>query len=261
MTFSPRKSLSQNFLIDKNIANKIVDRANVQEDDVVCEIGPGKGILTQALLERGARVIAVEIDERLTPTLNALKARFPRLEIIWGDFLDLSEDLGTKVVANLPYHITTPILAKLLLQHRKLSTLTLMVQREYAHRLRAKPNTPEYGSLTLFAQCYSSIERPFFVSRHCFSPKPSVDSAVVHLALKPPPLEEAQMDSFHAFVRRGFSQRRKMLSNALSDPNAAAALSRLGLNPKARAEALSLEQFLSFYAALRPEKKKASPCA
>ncbi len=184
---------------------------------------------------------------------------YPQLEIVHRDILKLtSEEIAQekcKVVANLPYHITTPILTKLLPFYAHISTMTMMIQKEYADRLCASPNEPNYGSITLFCQCYGKVSPCFSVSRHCFSPKPLVTSSVIHIQLHKPPLPDAEMPLFHNFVRGGFGKRRKMLCNALSHLYSSAvvqqALKDLNIDPKARAETLSLQQFLALFSLLR----------
>jgi 16S rRNA (adenine1518-N6/adenine1519-N6)-dimethyltransferase len=255
---APKKGLSQNFLIDGNIVRKIVAAANVVPGDIVLEIGPGPGSLTQALLEAGAHVLAVEMDKVLAETLERLQTPEKSLHIFCQDILDFSlqENLvpllknnkKAKVIANLPYHLTTPILAMLIPHHQLFSSLTVMVQEEVGRRYTANPNTSEYSSFTIFLQFYSNPTYSFTVSRQCFYPVPKVDSAVVTLYLKPPPLDEAAAVNFFRITRTSFEHRRKMLRaslRSLYDPLVVTqALEKIGLNPLARPETLSLEDFL-----------------
>lgn len=243
----PKKGLSQNFLIDSNIVAKIIAEAVVAPGDYVLEIGPGPGALTEALVNQGAEVVAVELDSVFA---SALK-RFP-LTVYHEDILSFSlEKLKRKgkVVANLPYHITAPILTKLVPRRDLFTTLTVMVQEEVARRLTAKPKTGDYGSLTVFLNFYSNLRYAFRVSRSCFYPAPNVDSAVVTLTLKEPPAIDEE--SFFRLVRTAFGQRRKMLKNTLAPLYGAEPLARAfektGIDPKSRPEELGLDAFLSLF--------------
>lgn len=258
---SPRKGLSQNFLIDGNIVRKSMALANVSANDVILEIGPGPGALTEALLESGAFVIAVEKDPVLASALQRLTGSQGRLDIFCDDILTfplvetllsrLPEDKKFKGLANLPYHLTTPILTRLVPLHFLFSSLTLMVQEEVARRLIALPGTSDYSSITLFLNFYATVSYGFPVSHHCFYPAPSVDSAVIHLRLHPPPLETHQIESFFQLTRHAFGQRRKMLRTSLKalypSQQVEAALSQIGQNPLARPELLSLDDFIRLY--------------
>lgn len=253
-----KKGLSQNFLIDGNILRKILKTASIQPGDQVLEIGAGPGALTQCLLEAGASVTAVEIDPIFAKALNRLQTSPPRLHIIAQDVLKVSLDElllshPWKVVANLPYHITTPILTKLLPLYPRIKSVTAMVQKEVAFRLVAAPRTPEYGSLTLFAHFYSTPHHSFTVAPTCFYPQPKVDSSIVHFELKKPPQNISQ-EEFFELTRTSFQQRRKMLRvslKALHAPQVVeAALTAIGISPLARPEELSMEQFLQFYGQL-----------
>lgn len=258
---APKKGLSQNFLIDGNIIRKIVLTAQVQPEDLVLEIGPGPGSLTQALLEAGAHVIAVEKDRVLAEALKRFQSPSQpgQLEIFSQDIMDFPFDLlikkgkQFKVIANLPYHLTTPILARLITEHPLFSSLTLMVQEEVARRFTASPHTKEYGSFTVFLRFYSDPLYAFSVSRHCFYPEPDVDSAIVHLKLKEPPFHENQ-ESFFKLTRTAFEQRRKMLRSSLkhlyTPQIICESLEQIGQNPLARPEDLSLQDFLHLYSIL-----------
>lgn len=259
----PKKGLSQNFLIDGNIIRKIASAANVEPNDLVLEIGPGPGALTQALLECGAIVVAVEKDPTLARNLDRLQTTDGRLHIFCEDFLEfqleerlialLKKGQKAKVIANLPYHLTTPILTLLAPLHRLFSSLTLMVQEEVGRRLTALPNSSEYSSLTVFLRFYSLPSYGFTVSRHCFYPVPNVDSAVVLLNLQPPALTE-HVEEFFKMTRTAFEHRRKMLRaslRSLYEPQKITqALESIGINPLARPETLSLEQFIALFAEL-----------
>jgi 16S rRNA (adenine1518-N6/adenine1519-N6)-dimethyltransferase len=259
----PRKAWSQNFLIDGNIIRKIVKTAEVQEGDLVLEIGPGPGALTEALLEAQAHVIAVEKDPILAKGLLRLQTPNNTLTVIEGDILDLDiqstiaqrlqSSQKAKVIANLPYHITTPILARLIPERDLFSKLVLMVQDEVARRFTAKPHTSAYSSFTVFLEYYAYVQYAFGVSQNCFYPKPSVQSAVVSLTLhEPPPITDEE--GFFKMTRRSFEHRRKMLRASLPplylSENVTNALITLGLNEKARPEDLSLEEFVKLFVQL-----------
>lgn len=252
---SPRKGLSQNFLIDGNILRKIVHAAEVSTDDIVLEIGPGPGSLTELLLGAGATVIAVEKDVILAEALKRLDDK-GKLQVHCSDIMEfpirehfqkLLNGKKAKVIANLPYHLTTPILALLAPLHDIFSTLTLMVQDEVGKRFTANPGTSDYSSFTVFLEFYSHPRYAFKVGRNCFYPPPRVDSAVVQLALKPPP-ENVDAVRFFEMTRRAFQQRRKMLKVSLKElygsEEVMQALSALKIDPQARPEELSLAQFI-----------------
>lgn len=258
----PKKGLSQNFLIDGNIIRKIVKAAQVEPGDVVLEIGPGPGSLTQALLEAGAHVIAVEKDGTLAEALKRLQTADNKLEIFCDDIMTFSFDehlpsrlapgQKVKVIANLPYHLTTPILVELIAKKKYFSSFVVMVQEEVARRFTGLPGTKEYGSFTIFLNFYSKPEYAFTVTRRCFYPEPGVDSAVVALQLKETvPLPADKEDSFFEITRTAFKQRRKMMRGSLKslfDPAVVtAALEKIGKDPLARPENLSLEDFLQLY--------------
>lgn len=256
----PKKGLSQNFLIDGNIIRKIVETAKVVPGDVVLEIGPGPGSLSEALLEKGAHVVAVEKDHVLANALGRLQTPDNRLAISCHDIMDfpIEEELSkhlapgqkAKVIANLPYHLTTPILARLITLRDTFSTLVVMVQEEVGRRFTAKPGTSEYGSFTVFLNFFSNPAYGFTVSQHCFYPEPSVQSAVVVLELKPPPTVRDE-EAFFKMTRTAFSHRRKMLRASLRDlygtETVVEALAAIQLGPTARPEELSLAQWLLLF--------------
>ncbi len=256
----PKKGLSQNFLIDGNIIRKIVTASEVQAGDTVLEIGPGPGSLTQALLAAGAHVLAVEKDHILAQALERLQTQDNQLSIFCEDILafPLQEHLQNrqkaKVIANLPYHLTTPILTQLAPLTTLFSSLTVMVQEEVARRLTAQPGTSDYSSLTVFVRFYTEPVYAFTVSHHCFYPAPRVNSAVVVLRLREPPLDPETAQDFFRLTRTAFEHRRKMLRASLkelySPQHVETALEAIGQNPLARPEVLSLEEFLQLYALL-----------
>ena len=249
----PRKSLGQHFLIDPNIVRKIVALADLQPSETVFEIGAGRGILTEALCRVASRVIAIEVDPRLYAYLSERQSAFPNLELACADALTYPiQDLpqGTVVVANLPYYISTPLLFRLLEAGPRLSRMVLMIQAEVAGRLVAEPGSREYGLLSVMAQSAAEIVERFRVSAQCFRPKPEVASAVVSLRRRGTMLVpgERQAD-FRRVVKAAFAHRRKTLPNSLRDEGyefdrVVDALHALGLSPAARAETLSVEQFI-----------------
>ncbi len=256
----PKKSLSQNFLIDGNIVRKIIETAQVIATDAVLEIGPGPGSLTEALLETGAAVYAVEKDRVLATALARLHSPIKKLEIFCEDILDfpletcLKEGKKLKVIANLPYHITTPIITALVTKRESISHLIIMVQEEVARRMTAAPATREYSSLTLFLDFYTDANYAFKVSKNCFYPIPTVDSAIVCLKLKEPPLTHHDQE-FFALTRTAFGQRRKMLRSSLQKLYPAksieSALENCQLPVTCRPEELSLTNFLDLFKILQ----------
>lgn len=243
-----KKSLSQNFLIDQNILDKIVVAASLKEGDTILEIGPGPGALTEKLLANGAHVIAIEKDQALAEKL--MQWKHPRLKIICGDALDFPyETLPSplKCIANLPYQITTPLLAKLVKLHPQISDLTVMVQKEVGERMTASKRTPEYGSFTVFLAAYAQTKYCFTVKPNSFYPPPSVYSCIVHLDLFPCKVP----DEFFTLTRTAFQKRRKMLRNSVKelypDQNIEEILQLLGHLPTTRPEELSFEEFYSLF--------------
>jgi len=258
---SPKKGLSQNFLIDGNIIRKIVAAAQVQAGDDVLEVGPGPGSLTQALLEKGAQVFAVEKDSTLAQALERLQTPTHQLHVFCHDIMTFDFETSlqiqhrAKVIANLPYHLTTPIIAQLVMRRDLFSSLTIMVQEEVARRMTAQPGSADYSSFSLFLQFYTQPHYAFGVSRQCFYPVPKVDSAIVTLALKEPPLTGEQETQFFKMTRLAFEHRRKMLRASLKPlfvpEKVEAALVAIGQTPLARPEVLSLNEFLQLHAILR----------
>lgn len=252
-----KKGLSQNFLIDGNILRKTIKAAGIHRGDHVLEIGPGPGALTECLLDEGVEVTAIEIDRPFAQALKRLLSDHARLHIYCEDFLKfpVNNYLSTlgkkvKVVANLPYHITTPILTKLLPMHPSIESVTIMVQREFAKRMTALPGSSDYGSFTVFAAFYSQPTYCFTVEPSCFYPRPTVQSAVVHCRLRTPPLSDTA-EAFFTMTRTAFQQRRKMLRTSLKPLYASEkveqALDDIGISPHIRPEELSLDQFLTLF--------------
>lgn len=251
------KSLGQNFLIDGNIVRKIADSAEITEDDNVLEIGPGVGTLTEELALRAKKVLAVEIDEKLRD-LHKETLDIENVKVVYGDFLDLDlkkftqEEFGDeafKVVANLPYYVTTPIIEKLILANVNLIAITVMVQKEVAKRLAAEPGNKDYGSLSVFINYYTDCKYKFQVPSSVFMPKPNVDSAVVNLKMIK--REEVDTDFLFKVVRAAFTTRRKTILNSLSNSklnytkdDIKRALELSGIDERRRAETLNLEEFI-----------------
>ncbi len=239
-----KKSFSQHFLIDGNILEKMMCVADIEPGDEVLEIGPGPGALTEALLNKGARVVAIEKDRIFAKALRRL-APESQLTIIEGDALKMTlPHAPNKVVANLPYKITTPLLERLLPRNGQFSTLTLMVQREVGLRLAATAGSRDYSSLSLFSRFYSKPSYCFSIKPASFSPPPKVTSCVVHFALTSRPIEPT---AFFSLTRTAFGQKRKMVRSSLKtlfDPSdIESALLQIGQIATARPQDLTLEQF------------------
>lgn len=254
LSVKPKKSLSQNFLIDGNIIRKIARFADVKGGDRVVEIGPGPGALTEILLESGAHVTAIEKDAVFAKALSRLQTKDGRLTVIENDVLEVSVEncfhQKAKIVANLPYHLTTPILSKLLPFNDAFESITVMIQKEVADRFIAHPSTKEYGSFSVFLQFYSDPEYGFTVEPTCFYPRPKVKSSVVKLKLHQPP-EVHSIERFFKMTRTAFQKRRKMLrvslKNLYGNEAIESALSSLNINPQSRPEDLSLNDFLRLF--------------
>ena len=255
----PNKRLGQHFLIDPNIVRKIVALAELGPNDHVFEIGPGRGILTEALCHAAGRVTAVEVDSRLHAYLETRQAELRNVELVCGDALAYpveSLPIGTVVVANLPYYISTPLLFRLLDQRGRFPRMVLMLQAEVADRLVAKPGGSDYGVLSVMAQYAAEITKSFRVSAQCFRPRPEVASAVVLLRAKERTRLSLQEEvAFRVLVKAAFAHRRKTLANSLRDEGyechpVAEILQRLEITPTRRAETLSVEDFLRLARAL-----------
>ena len=259
--FCFQKKFGQNFLIDGHVLDKIIAGAGVTKDDMVLEIGPGIGTMTQYLAEAAGKVVAVEIDRNLLPILQETLADYDNVEVIHADVLSLDleklvqEENGgrpIKVVANLPYYITTPIIMALFEQHVPLANVTVMVQKEVAARMKSGPGSKDYGALSLAVQYYAE---PYIVANvpcNCFMPRPNVDSAVIRLTrYEEPPVQVKDEKMLFKIIRASFNQRRKTLQNGLNNSSElnftkdqiAAAIAEAGFSPSVRGEALTLEQF------------------
>lgn len=249
----PSKALGQNFLVDANILRIILEAAEVQPGEKVIEVGAGLGVLTAALLERGAQVTAIERDGKLIDFLRQRFAHRKQLEIIRADALKLDLKLSTadsKVVSNLPYSISSAIVKQFVEALRPPKKMVLMLQREVCERLAARPGTEDYGLLTVFAQVKYAVTLRHIVTRRCFYPAPDVDSAIVVMDRAPHPLlAKVDRTLFGELVHIGFGQRRKQFAKLLRqagfEPERIdSALAKLGLTRDVRAESLSAEQFL-----------------
>jgi len=223
LNFSPKKSLGQNFLIDENIARKIVQLLAPQPDDVIVEIGPGFGVLTKYLVPSGCRYLGIEIDERLIPFLQKEYTAFPRAEILHADFRKVNLDElapGTKLrlVGNIPYHITSSLVFAAFAQNHILRDMMLTVQKEVAARIVADPQTggKDYGILSVISQTFAQTEILFTMSKHVFRPRPEVDSAVVRWTFQSPPENLLDADFYVRMVKAVFGQRRKTLRRSLA---------------------------------------------
>ena len=278
--FRFRKKFGQNFLIDTNVLGKIADSACIDPGDCVLEIGPGIGTLTQYLAERARQVVAVEIDPELIPILSETLAGFPNAEVIHADIMktdirELAEKYNggkpLKVVANLPYYITTPIIMSLLEDGAPVKSITVMIQKEVAERMQAGPGGKEYGALSLAVQYYCDTEIVANVPPNCFIPRPNVGSCVIRLnRYAEPPVRVKDPEKMFKIIRAAFNQRRKTLANAVShggisggnvgaEGNSAGTsggtvgrervtevLREMGLSETIRGEAMTLDQFAEF---------------
>ena len=259
--FNFQKKYGQNFLIDTSVLERIIGAAEITKEDCILEIGPGIGTMTQYLAEAARQVIAVEIDKALIPILGETLAAYTNVTVINADVLKLDlkqlveEKNGgrpIKVVANLPYYVTTPIIMSLFESGVPLESITIMVQKEVAERMQVGPGTKDYGALSLAVQFYAKPEIVANVPPNCFIPRPTVGSAVIRLTRHPkPPVEVQDAEYMFALIRASFNQRRKTLSNGLSNApelglsreKVAQALETMGLSATVRGETLTLEQF------------------
>lgn len=258
--FNFQKKYGQNFLIDTHILEKIIKESGITKEDMVLEIGPGIGTMTQYLAEHAREVVAVEIDKNLIPILKDTLSAYDNVTVINEDILKVDinkiakEKNGgkpIKVVANLPYYITTPIIMGLFESHVPLESITIMVQKEVADRMQVGPGTKDYGALSLAVQYYAKPEIVANVPPNCFMPRPKVGSAVIKLSrYEKPPVEVKDEAFLFAIIRASFNQRRKTLVNGLTAGNlnitkeqVLEALNRMKLSPAIRGEALTLEQF------------------
>ena len=259
--FKFQKKFGQNFLIDTHVLEKIIESAGITKDDFVLEIGPGIGTMTQYLCENAREVMAVEIDNNLIPILGETLAAYDNVTVVNEDILKLdiakvakehNDNKPIKVVANLPYYITTPIIMGLFESHVPLESITVMVQKEVADRMQSGPGTKDYGALSLAVQYYSKAEIVANVPPNCFMPRPNVGSAVIRLTChEKAPVDVDDEKLMFKLIRASFNQRRKTLQNGINNApdlnfnkeQVVAALDEMGVAPTIRGEALTLEQF------------------
>lgn len=258
--FNFQKKFGQNFLIDTYVLENIIEESHITKDDCVLEIGPGIGTMTQYLCENARQVIAVEIDKSLIPILKDTLSEYDNVEVINEDILkvdinriceEYNQGRPIKVVANLPYYITTPIIMGLFESHVPLESITIMVQKEVADRMQCGPGSKEYGALSLAVQYYASPEIVQLVPPNCFMPRPNVGSAVIRLTrYNEPPVSVDDEAFMFRVIRASFNQRRKTLVNGLQSGSLGVtkediqdAIAQMELSPTIRGEALTLEQF------------------
>jgi 16S rRNA (adenine1518-N6/adenine1519-N6)-dimethyltransferase len=261
----PRKRLGQHFLVDPNILNKVVRAAQVGKEDVVLEVGPGLGQMTLALADRAKKVIAVEIDERLVTILRQKVEDHPNIEVIKSDILKVDfkhlfkkETVPIKVVANLPYQISTPLLFRFVESKETFSALNLMVQKEVAERMVASPGRKEYGPLSIFIQTYADVSIQFTIKPSAFFPAPKVESALVHMVWKEKPMIETDDEEwFKRVVKACFGYRRKTLINALKHSELSlcesveSRIEEIGIDPRRRPETLTIQEFAKLAESLK----------
>ena len=247
----PKKHLGQNFLADIHIQQKIVQSCDFSVDDMVLEIGPGQGVLTRLIAPKVKRLICIETDRDL---IEPLQASLPAsVEIIHGDFLKMEMDhlpSGIKVIGNIPYYISTPIIEKLIENRSKVSTVFLTVQLEFGERLTAKSGGKDYGSLSCFAQYYADLKMLFKIKNTCFKPAPKVDSSFLRMTMKSPTEASASSQDFlFKLIQTAFQQRRKNIVNSLKSlvgkEKLEQSLKATGINPNARAENLTLSNYIA----------------
>lgn len=249
------KSLGQNFLTDDTVLDDIVEGANITEEDYVIEIGPGVGTLTKELLKRAKKVTSIELDSKLIPILEEELSSYENFNLINNDALKVNykeligDEKSVKVVANLPYYVTTPIIANLLNDKLNIKSITIMIQKEVAERINGEPGTKEYGAFTLLAQYYCDTKIIRNVPPSCFIPAPKVDSIVIRLdKLEKPRVEVKDEKLFFNIIRQSFNMRRKTLWNSmkslgLSKELQEKAFDEAGINPTRRGETLTIEEF------------------
>lgn len=267
--FTLKKKFGQNFLINQNILDDIIKGANLAPEDIVIEIGPGIGSLTQYIAEQVDEVLAIEIDKTLIPILEDTLSGYDNIRILNEDILKVDlkgllesdyKNRSVKIVANLPYYITTPIIMKIFEEHVPIDSITIMIQEEVADRMQAKPSTKEYGALSLAVQYYSYPKVIVKVPPSCFVPQPKVGSSVIRLELTDHYKNQTEDDRFlFQLIRGAFQQRRKTLVNTLAhQPNIhltkeeiREALAKIDLSEKIRGEALSLQEFIELTKVLK----------
>jgi 16S rRNA (adenine1518-N6/adenine1519-N6)-dimethyltransferase len=261
----PRKGWGQHFLVDRNILNKVIWAAQVEKEDTVLEVGPGLGEMTIALARQAKRVIAIEIDSKLVAILNEKMKNYPNVEVVKSDILKVDfnqflkkEGHPIKVVANLPYQVSTQLLFRFIESKETFSTFTLMLQKEVAERMVAPPGGKEYGPLSIFIQMFSDVSIRFFIKPSAFFPPPKVESAVVHMVWKEKPMIETNDEEwFKRVVKACFGYRRKTLVNALRHSELSLPesielkMEAIGIDPRRRPETLTIQEYASLAKVLR----------
>jgi 16S rRNA (adenine1518-N6/adenine1519-N6)-dimethyltransferase len=261
----PRKGWGQHFLVDRNILNKVIWAAQVEKEDVVLEVGPGLGEMTFALARQAKRVIAIEIDSKLVAILNEKMKNYPNVEVVKSDILKVDfnqflkkEGHPIKVVANLPYQVSTPLLFRFIESKETFSTFTLMLQKEVAERMVAPPGGKEYGPLSIFIQMFLDVSIRFFIKPSAFFPPPKVESAVVWMVWKEKPMIETNDEEwFKRVVKACFGYRRKTLVNALKHSELSLPesielkMEAIGIDPRRRPETLTIQEYASLAKVLR----------
>jgi len=261
----PKKSLGQHFLIDRNILNKVIRTAQLEKGDIVLEVGPGLGEMTLALAHQVKKVIAVEIDSKLAVILKQKVKDFSNVEVVQSDILKMDFNLFLKkeghlikVVANLPYQISTPLLFRFIESKEAFSTLTLMLQKEVAERMVASPGRKEYGPLSIFIQIFSDVSIRFFIKPSAFFPPPKVESAVVHMSFREKPVVSlGDEEWFKKIVKGCFGYRRKTLMNALKHSrlplpqSIESRMQKIGIDPRRRPETLTIQDLVHLAEALK----------
>ena len=261
----PKKGLGQHFLVDRNILSKVIRTAQVEKEDVVLEVGPGLGEMTLALAQHAKKVIAVEIDSKLAVILKQKVEDFSNVEVVQSDILKMDfnpflrkEGHPIKVVANLPYKISTPLLFHFMESKEFFSTLTLMLQREVAERMVASPGRKEYGPLSIFIQMFSDVSIRFFIKPSAFFPPPKVESAVVHMSFREKPMVNLEDEEWFKKVVKGcFGYRRKTLMNALKHSglplpqSIESRIQKIGIDPRKRPETLTIQDLVHLAEALK----------
>jgi len=261
----PKKRLGQHFLVDRNILNKVIRTAGVEKEDVVLEVGPGLGEMTLALARQAKKVIAIEIDSKLVAILEKKMRDHANVEVVKSDILKVNfdqflrnEGRPIKVVANLPYQISTPLLFRFIESKEVFSTFTLMLQREVAERLAAPSGRKEYGSLSVLTQSFFELSIRFFIKPSAFFPPPKIESAVVQMAWRETPLVETNDEEwFKRVVKACFGYRRKTLTNALKHSELTlpesieSKMKGIGIDPRRRPETLSIQEFAKLASGLK----------
>jgi 16S rRNA (adenine1518-N6/adenine1519-N6)-dimethyltransferase len=249
----PQKRWSQNFLIDTNIARKIAQSLEIPSPSLIIEIGPGRGMLTRYLLPKATKLYAVEVDPKLAGELPPLMNNPENLQVIEKDFLDIkisglyddNKQMNLGIIGNLPYHITSPILFKVIENYKEIKQAVFMVQKEVGQRIVAAPGNKQYGILSVFCQLYADVKFLFSVPAHLFYPRPKVDSGVIRLQFKPNAEKSLSNPTlFKEIVRQTFGQRRKMLRNTLSNLFPQTILNQINLDLSRRPESLAVGEFV-----------------